>query len=91
MKFTYSTCGAEHDLAEISFSTDAPVQWELLSDAERSRSMLAGEQCEIQSDEGRSFYIRACLEIPTKWHGRGAESARRRPRQTGHNRVLGWL
>ncbi len=66
MKFTCSTCGEEHDLDEISFGTDAPVQWGLLSDAERSQSMLAGEQCEIQSGEGRSFYIRACLEIPIR-------------------------
>lgn len=70
MRFTCATCGAEHDLDEISFGTDAPVQWDLLSDDERSRSLLAGEQCEIDSDEGRSFYIRACLEIPVRGTGR---------------------
>jgi len=66
LRFTCSTCGQEHDLAEISFGTDAPLQWGLLSEEERSRSLLAGEQCEIASTEGRSFYIRACLEIPIK-------------------------
>lgn len=66
MRFTCATCGAEHDLDEISFGTDAPVQWDLLSDDERSRSSLAGEQCEIESHEGRSFYIRTCLEIPIR-------------------------
>ena len=66
MKFTCSTCGAEHDLDEISFSTNAPVQWDLLSDAERSRSILTGDQCEIESHEGPSFYVRACLDIPIR-------------------------
>ena len=66
MRFTCATCGAEHDIDEISFGTDAPVQWNLLSDDERSRSLLTGEQCEIESHEGRSFYVRACLEIPIR-------------------------
>jgi len=70
MRFRCTTCRAEHDLDEISFGTDAPVQWNLVSDEERSRSLLAEEQCEIESHEGRSFYIRACLEIPIRGTGR---------------------
>jgi hypothetical protein len=70
MRFTCTTCGAEHDIDDISFGADAPVQWGLLSDAERFRSLLAREQCEIESHEGRSFYIRACLEIPIAGTGR---------------------
>jgi len=66
MRFTCTTCGAEHDLDEFSFGTDAPVQWDLLSDDERSRSLLAGEQCEIETNEGPSFYVRGCLEIPIR-------------------------
>ncbi len=66
MRFTCTTCGLEHDLDAISFGTSAPVQWDLLSEDERSRSLLAGEQCEIESHEGLSFYIRACLEIPIR-------------------------
>jgi hypothetical protein len=66
MRFTCHTCGEEHDLAEISFGADAPLQWNLLSQAERSRSFLGDDQCEIDSSEGRSFYIRACLEIPIR-------------------------
>jgi hypothetical protein len=66
MRFTCVTCGAEHDIDEISFGTDSPLQWDLLSDDERSRSLLGGEQCEIDTCEGRSFYIRACLEIPIR-------------------------
>lgn len=54
MRFSCATCGSEHDIDDISFGTDAPLQWDLLSDAERSRQ------------EGRSFYIRACLEIPIR-------------------------
>jgi hypothetical protein len=66
MRFTCATCGAEHDLDDFSWGWDAPVQWGLLSEDERSRSLLGGEQCEIESHEGRSFYIRACLEIPIR-------------------------
>jgi hypothetical protein len=64
--FTCTTCGQNHDLSTISFGAEAPLQWDLLSEEERSRSLLAGEQCEIESKEGRSFYVRACLEIPIK-------------------------
>lgn len=69
MRFTCTTCGAEHNVDEVCFGADAPVQWRLLSDEERSRSLLGGEQCEIESHEGLSFYIRACLEIPIKGQG----------------------
>lgn len=51
---------------DISFGTDAPLQWALLSQDERDRSVLAGERCEIESSEGRSFYIRGCLDIPIR-------------------------
>jgi hypothetical protein len=64
MRFSCATCGSEHDLDDISFGTAAPLQWNLFSEEERSRSLLGGDQCEINSSEGRSFYIRACLEIP---------------------------
>lgn len=40
------------------------------SDDERSQSLLSDEQCEIETHEGRSFYIRACLDIPIKSTGR---------------------
>jgi hypothetical protein len=66
MRFTCATCGAEHDIGDISFGAHAPVQWDSLTDNERSQSLLGQEQCEITSAEGRSFYIRACLEIPIR-------------------------
>jgi hypothetical protein len=66
MRFTCATCGEEHDLAEISWGFNAPSQWDLLSDEDRSRPLLGGEQCEISTEEGLSFYIRACLEIPIR-------------------------
>jgi len=66
MKFTCAACGQEHDTDKISFGADAPVIWHLITENERRASMLAGEQCEITSKEGRSYYIRACLEIPIK-------------------------
>jgi hypothetical protein len=67
MKFRCGSCGDEHDLSKISFGTDAPLQWSLLSDAERTQSELTPEQCVIETqEEGLSFYIRACLEIPVR-------------------------
>ncbi|MBI1852674.1 MAG: DUF2199 domain-containing protein [Planctomycetes bacterium] len=53
MKFACSSCGAEHDLAQLSFGADAPDPWNCLSDAERRDSTLAEEQCIIRADDGR--------------------------------------
>jgi hypothetical protein len=64
MKFTCAKCQNIHDLDELSFGIDFPIQWELINDQERSLSELGEEQCVIQSREGTSYYIRACLEIP---------------------------
>ena len=66
MTFTCSTCGELHDLDSISFGANHPAQWDLLTEAERSRSELTSEQCVIESDEGRSFFVRACLDIPIR-------------------------
>ncbi|MGA3008530.1 MAG: DUF2199 domain-containing protein [Opitutaceae bacterium] len=60
------TCGKEHDTDEISLGAFEPVQWHLITEDERSRSALGEDQCEIDSSEGQSFYIRGCLEIPVK-------------------------
>jgi hypothetical protein len=70
MKFKCATCGKLHDLSEISFGADAPVQWSLVTDGERARSELTPEQCVLESSEGRHFFVRACLEIPIKESGR---------------------
>ncbi len=64
MKFTCSKCGDQHDLDELSFGIDYPLQWTLLNEQEKSLSDLGSDQCVIQSSEGTSYYIRACLEIP---------------------------
>lgn len=64
MRFKCTTCQAEHDLEEVSFGADAPVQWNLLNDAEREESELTDDMCFIWSLEGPSVYIRGCLEIP---------------------------
>jgi hypothetical protein len=66
IKFNCSICGERHDLAEISFGANAPIQWNLLSDVERKNSELTGDQCVIQTGEGRHFFVRACLDIPIK-------------------------
>ncbi len=66
MRFTCLTCDKEHNLEQVSVGAAAPIQWALLSDDERSRSVLSQEQCEIDSREGKSYYIRACLDIPIK-------------------------
>jgi len=69
MRFICSTCGQEHSIDDVSFGSDAPLQWGLLTDEERAQSMLSGEECEIEKGTALSYYIRACLEIPP--HGRG--------------------
>jgi hypothetical protein len=66
MKFTCHSCGKEHDLEDLSFGFHSPLQWDSLSDSERSKSVLGEEQCEIDSGEGKSFYVRACLDIPIR-------------------------
>lgn len=64
MKFICATCGKVHDAEEVSFGASAPMQWELITEKERERSALGAEQCQIESSEGMSYYIRACLDIP---------------------------
>jgi hypothetical protein len=64
MDFTCRTCGKLHDAEEISFGADAPVQWALISDLERAKSELGGEQCVIEADSETRFFVRACLEVP---------------------------
>ena len=66
MRFTCVLCGDDHDLEQVSFGAAAPLQWGLLSDDQRTRSSLFQEQCEIDSREGKSYYIRACLDIPIR-------------------------
>ncbi|MGC8644627.1 MAG: DUF2199 domain-containing protein, partial [Isosphaeraceae bacterium] len=66
MRFQCLACKKEHDLAQVSFAAAAPLQWGLLSDEERERSSLSQEQCEIDSREGRSYYVKACLDIPIR-------------------------
>src|SRR5215217_3739199 len=66
MEFTCQTCGQRHDASELSFGADAPVQWGLISDEERAKSELGGEQCVIEAEGRLCFFIRACLEVPIK-------------------------
>jgi hypothetical protein len=66
MEFTCRTCGKRHDANEISFGADAPVQWVLIPHRERAKSELSGEQCVIEADDQRHFFVRACLEVPIK-------------------------
>jgi len=66
MEFTCLFCGCIHDISQISFGAEAPIQWALLTDAERAESELGRERCIVESSEGRHFFVRACLEIPIK-------------------------
>jgi hypothetical protein len=66
MKFTCTKCGKIHDLTDISFVADHPLQWEMLADAEREESQLGEEQCIINSEDGTHHFVRACLEIPIR-------------------------
>lgn len=60
-------CGGRHDLAEISFAAAEPPHWHALSDADRARSQLSRDQCEIVTDTERAFFVAAQLPIPV--HG----------------------
>lgn len=40
------------------------MQWDLLTEEERSSSELTPDQCIINTSEGRHFFVRACLDIP---------------------------
>ena len=64
--FTCSSCGQEHDLDELSFGADAPAQWDILRPEERVKSFLGSDLCVIESEEGKSRYLRGCLEIPIR-------------------------
>ena len=66
MSVLCSICGKSHDLGEISLGADSPVQWQLLSEAERTKSELSAEQCVIRSEGKTHFFVRACLEIPIR-------------------------
>lgn len=65
-RFTCATCRREHDVTEMAFGSAAPEQWHMISPAERERSTLSSDQCVLESSEGTSFYVRACLEIPIR-------------------------
>jgi len=66
MKFKCVTCNERHDLGEISFGADAPVQWMLLSESERQSSEITNDQCVIHTGDERHYFIRACLDVPIK-------------------------
>jgi hypothetical protein len=55
------------NLPELAF--DAPDSWESLSDAERGRSMLEGDGCEIHGEDGDFYYVRGLLELPVREGG----------------------
>ena len=64
--FRCSTCGEIHDITEISFGAEYPLQWDLLTEEERKGSLLGEEQCIIDGPDEFHYYIRACLDIPIK-------------------------
>jgi hypothetical protein len=64
MNFVCKSCGQQHDLSEISFGAEAPVQWNLISDEDQANSELGGEQCVIETRGKRYLFVRACLDLP---------------------------
>jgi hypothetical protein len=48
----------------MAFGFDRPLQWELLSAAEREKSELTSDQCIIRAQNETHYFVRACLEIP---------------------------
>ena len=66
MKFHCASCGEVHDLAELSFGADAPLQWHLISEEECTSAQLGEEQCIIPTQNGTAYYLRARLELPIR-------------------------
>jgi hypothetical protein len=64
MKFTCATCGEEHDLGEMSFGFECPLQWDVLPASDRETSELTADQCIIRARSETHYFVRACLEIP---------------------------
>jgi hypothetical protein len=62
MSFICHICNEEHELADISFGSDAPEQWSVLTDDEQRGSDLSSDQCVLEADHERHFFVRACLE-----------------------------
>jgi hypothetical protein len=66
MKFSCSGCNEEHDLVDVSFGANAPAQWNLITDAERTESDITNDQCVIKTKDEIHFFIRGCLQVPVK-------------------------
>lgn len=66
MKFTCSNCREEHDLDELSFGAEAPQQWGDLTKEDLARSELTSDQCIMELEDERHFFVRACLDLPIR-------------------------
>jgi hypothetical protein len=61
--WTCERCGETHTgLPDIGISQ--PDLWLRLTDEERARSRLDADTCEINADDGSSFFVRGVLELP---------------------------
>ena len=69
MEFRCTTCGELHALNELAFGAEAPLQWEMIPEEERSGSQLGEEQCVIEGRLGNGYYLRGRLEIPIRGSG----------------------
>jgi hypothetical protein len=64
MRFKCNQCNDYHDANDLSYGGDAPIQWSIISEGDRIKSLIGNDQCEILVNNEYSYYIRACLEIP---------------------------
>ncbi len=69
MKFKCNKCDMEHDVNDFGIGWPYPNHWHVLSDFDRARSVLGDEQCEIDSIEGKFYYIKGNVKLPIKGRG----------------------
>jgi len=56
-------CGDDHHGLAWSFGTDAPLTWQVTTQADRDAGELTNDQCVVTLDGVVSYYVRANIEL----------------------------
>ncbi|MCZ7606013.1 MAG: DUF2199 domain-containing protein [Planctomycetota bacterium] len=63
-----ATCGQWHEDLPLCFGAEAPAQWSIITDEEKTNSELLQSLCVIRARGETSFYVRGHVEIPILDH-----------------------
>lgn len=66
MNFQCAFCGGKHEFENVVWHCREPLPWLRASEAERARSAITEDQCQLVTPEGTHFFVRALLSIPIK-------------------------